>query len=264
VKDFKVYVPVKDEECLIAHTIDALKQVFDPGLIEVLDLESEDSTVSRVPADVKVTEVSLQEYIRKDATLTGNGAAYTKMKNEYSQKQKWVLWVDGDEIYPIRTSLGIVEWLKQAREGNAERRAKRLYWRILKEEGGRKYQSVEFLNAGGKVFDSEYLGFNRAWPKEVFRSLKGPLHQLRARHSKDFNGLWFWHGVLLKRSAGHEPAWRRKKREGKVTRYNSFMTWKEIDKWPWETGYESEIITDWTVIRPHPHSSQLNVWKGRF
>jgi hypothetical protein len=258
--DFKIYIPVQNEECLIEYTVEALKKVFDPSLIEVLDLESTDSTVSKVPSDVKVTTIVLPKSTMANPSITG--AAYTKMKSDYCKKQKWVLWVDGDEIYPVRTSLAIVEWLKRAEAGNTERQANRLYWRMLKEEGGRKYQSVEFLSAGGKVFNSEYQEFRRAWPRETFHSLKDT-NRFVATHKSKFNGLWFWHGVLLKRSHQAEPTWRRKKRMVKEGRYNAAMTWKEIDKWPWEIGYESEIITDWTVVSPNSNHPGIDRWEGR-
>jgi hypothetical protein len=259
-KDFKIYIPVKDEECLIAYTVGALKQVFDPSLIEVLDLESQDRTVSRVPSGVKVTTVVLPKSTERDPSITG--AAYTQMKNEYSRKQEWVLWVDGDEIYPVSTSKAIVDWVSRAQSGDLNRISDRLYWRVLKEGGGRKYQSREFLSAGPKVFNSRYQGFRRAWPKEVTYDIME--HESFRRHKKEFTGLWFWHGVLLKRSNNKEPTWRRKKREVKHDIYSSLMTWEEIDRWPWEDGYGAAPLTDWVVVNLHLHSGNLDRWEGRF
>ena len=250
IPDFKIYVPVLNEESLINHTVSSLISVF-PGNVEVIDLGSTDKTVRRVPKGVKVHTEPLPP---GDPEVIGN--YYTELKNKYSAKQPWVLWVDGDEIYPTSTLQKIRGIVERGGDGAVSHR---LYWRILKQVDGRMCFSKEFLSAGSKLFHSAYQKFVRAWPKEVC-SYVDPKYMPGGKG--DFNGLWFWHGVLLTRTNSLEATGRRKKREAKENSYK-VMTWVPFDVVPWNDGFKSEPVKEWTVFEMHPYKPPPgDIWTG--
>lgn len=253
--DFKIYVPTLDEERLLPYTLEALTKVFPKEYIEVLDLGSIDSTLDKVPKGIKVTQINLPE--------DNPGRFFTELKNEYSAKQEWVLWVDGDEIYPTTSLKLIRKWLDDAESGAHSKKAVRLYWRILKEEEGEVFCSNEYLSAGPKLFNSKFQKFKRPWPNEVtVQTSPGKL----SNHKSEFTHMWFWHGVLLSRSFGLERTSRRKKRESKQDRYNRSMTWTKLKDFPWNSDYIDEAPQeDWVVIHTNIHAKDLQPivkWRG--
>ncbi len=238
---FKIYVTTLDEELLIAQTIGALLEVFSEEQIEVIDLGSSDRTLECIPAGVKVHDESLTDKIEA-------GKLYTELKNSYSRKQDWVLWVDGDEIYPKQT----LEKIRDLMDDPGDEVMFRLYWRILKFEDDKHYASSEYLCAGPKLFHTDYFHFSRSWPREVVRCLTSHARsdynrKARKSHHDKFNGLWFWHGVLLERSGVDERTARRKKRIGKIAIYDEAMTWERID---WCDLASQETKQDWTIVNP--------------
>lgn len=249
--DFKIYISTLDEDRLIPYTIASLLQVFPPEQIEVIDLGSKDQTLARIPKDVKTHQV--------DLPATDVGAFFTELKNEYSRRQEWVLWVDGDEIYPASSLLKVKAWVEGAQAGDHDHAGERLYWRILKDNDGQWSCSNEYLSAGPKLFNSNYRGFRRAWPKEV--SYRFDKRTPSVRHKSEFNDIWFWHGVLLNRSSRGEQTGRRKKRQHKEANYNNFMTWSELTAPPWETQYKSDLRPDWVVVNKE-RGGDVSRWTG--
>jgi glycosyltransferase involved in cell wall biosynthesis len=251
--DFKIYVTTLDEERLIPYTIEALLKVFPKEQIEVIDLGSKDRTLHRIPEGVRVHNVILPE----DGT---SGQYFTDLKNYYSKRQEWVLWVDGDEIYPYDSLHRIKDWLYRADEHG--QKTVRLYWKVLKEQDGDIYCSNEYLSAGPKLFNSNYQRFRRAWPDEVTVRYK----ECSPPGSKsEFNGFWFWHGVLLNRSDARERTARYKKRLSKTDRYNRHMTWEKLKSAPWETDYASRSPREWTVVHMDLHNLDADTvkWSGK-
>ncbi|MHA2374452.1 MAG: glycosyltransferase [Candidatus Thorarchaeota archaeon] len=253
-KDFKIYVSTLNEERLIPYTIQSLLNVFPAEQIEVIDIGSKDDTLNRIPSNVKVNSWKLPSGKGKA------GAFFTDLKNGYSELQDWVLWVDGDEIYPTSSLLRMKTWVEQAQRGEHEARAVRLYWRILKESEGRIWCSKEYLSAGPKLFNSNFHQFNRAWPREVLIQTNSASPVVGGK--KDFTGLWFWHGVLLKRSNSKELTARYKKRQTKQDMYDSVMTWEELPTFPWESGYEADVASPWTVFNMHQTDGIDLSWSG--
>jgi len=241
IPNFKVYVPTLDEDILIRATIGALLEVFPPEQIEVIDLGSKDKTLHRIPKNVKVTSVTLPD---KEP-----GAFFTALKEEYSKKQDWVMWVDGDEVYPTSSLLNIVKWLEAP-----DKTALRMYWRVIKEEEGKLYVSNEVLPAGPKLHNSNYRYFNRAWPKENLLKETGKKSSVLSQvegPKDEFNGIWSWHGVLLQRSNNVERTARRKKRQAKVPSYNKLLTWKGVSELPWKKSYISNFEPTRVVLNPY-------------
>ena len=238
--DFKVYVPTLDEECLIPYTIGALLKVLPPEQIEVIDLGSKDDTLNRIPGGVKIHEVTLP-------ADNSAGRFFTDLKNEFSDRQEWVLWVDGDEIYPVSTLRRIVRWV----DGDqTPRRYIRFFWRVLRLHEGRIQSTVEYLSAGPKLFNSKVLHFRRAWPREVVSvrpDVSGRRNPTYVGSEDYFNGMWFWHGVLLKRSSLVQSNVRSKKLFHKNIRYGK-LTWEDIVE-PWNNDYEGAYKLPWTVSR---------------
>lgn len=246
--DFKIYIPTLDEECLIPYTIDALLKVFSPEQIEVIDLGSKDSTVEQISSKVKIHSVTLP----KD----NSGEFFTRLKNEYSSRQGWVLWVDGDEIYPTTSLFRVRDWVEAGQLGKHTQIGLRVYWKILKEG----YCSKEYLSAGPKLFNTNKLKFNRAWPNEVTVNRSNDPGVL---HKSLFTGVWFWHGVLLRRSFAEERTSRYKKRLSKTAIYDKHLTWESIDKFPWENDYRGDVEFPWTVMNMSPHDGDYSkTWEG--
>jgi len=249
ISDFKIYVPVLNEELLITHTVDSLLSVF-PGNVEVINLGCTDSTIARIVNKVKVHN----EPVPDDNT---KGRYYTQLKNEYSARQSWVLWVDGDEIYPTCTLHKIRDIVEHDGNGIVSHR---LYWRILREFDGKMHFSKEFLSAGPKLFNSKYQTFVRDWPREVSNYIDD---KYKAADKCHFNELWFWHGVLLKRSHQVEPTYRRKKRQLKEVIYNDALEWVPFECLPWENNFKSEHIEDdWRVFDTGP-GAKPKLWTGK-
>lgn len=257
-RDFKIYVPTLNEERLIPYTLQALLNVFPAEQIEVLDLGSTDKTRRGIPSEIKTHGFRLPEGGEENPGKAG--AFFTELKNEFSARQEWVLWVDGDEIYPISSLVKMKEWLHQAQSGEHNEKFVRLYWRILREREGKIWCSKEYLSAGAKLFNSNFQQFRRAWPREV--TVQTDLSVPGPGKKKDFTGLWFWHGVLLQRSVVKEHTARYKKRLSKQGKYDSIMTWEKIRAFPWETGYDEEIVLPWTVFNMHTTGGLDTSWSG--
>lgn len=254
INNFKIYVPVLDEERLIPYTIEALLKVFDPKQIVVLDLGSIDQTLNRIPNGVIVHNIELP----KDKN---NGAFFTEIKNTYAKRQKYVLFVDGDEIYPTSSLLKVKEWVELGLRGEHNRVGVRVYWKILKELNGNLECSREYLSAGPKLFDSTKLKFKRAWPDEV--TVNTDVDAIPQGHKSEFNGVWFWHGVLLERSSIKERTARYKKRLSKVAKYNMYLTWDSIERFPWEDNYVGHIDFPWIVSNmSHSEGGYRKKWSG--
>jgi hypothetical protein len=131
-----------------------------------------------------------------------------------------------------------------------------VYWKILKEG----YCSKEYLSAGPKLFNTDKLKFCKAWPKEVTVNRSQDPGVL---HKSLFTGVWFWHGVLLKRSSVKEQTVRYKKRLTKIEMYNKYLTWDSIDKFPWKNDYRGDVEFPWTVMNMSTSEGTYSTtWKG--
>lgn len=251
--DFKIYVTTLNEECLISYTLEALLRVFPPKQIEVIDIGSEDATLSRIPSSVKVHTVPLPH-------SENRGQLFTALKNEYSAKQGLVLWVDGDEIYPTSSLERVKKWV-EGEQNCPSQTGCRLYWRILREKDSKLECSREFLSAGPKLFNTSKLRFKRAWPKEVTVKLDPDYPDVEPKGS--FNGVWFWHGVLLKRSSIGESGMRYKKRQTKEYLYSQHLSWDTLDCFPWESNYQGVIERPWAVVNMSPNDGGYRQeWNG--
>lgn len=261
IADFKIYVTTLDEERLIPHTIAALLKVFPIEQITVIDLGSGDRTQDRVPEGMTLHVRPIPD--GRDPITNRNyaGPFFTEIKKEFSEKQEWCLWVDGDEIYPTSVLLKMKAWLEGAIAGEHDETGARVYWKVLKEENGELYVSNEYLSAGPKLFTSKHHNFKRAWPAEVIAPLTD---QANVGDKKDFNGLWFWHGVLLKRTDAEERTARWKKRAGKEARYNEHLTWSRLAVFPWSYDYDAPTDPDWTVVNMSKTQGDFDTkWHGR-
>jgi len=254
IDDFKIYITTLNEENLIGYTIEALLKVFPAHQISVIDLGSQDATLDHIPGGIEVLKEEFPE---------GKGAAgrfFTKMKADYSQAQEWVLWVDGDEIYPTSSLLKMKSWLEAAIAGEHDDKGLRLYWRILDSVAGRIYCSTEYLSAGPKLFNSNYFSFKRAWPQEVIYPLSEDTPPVSDKNA--FNGIWFWHGVLLRRSSIYDTA-RIKKLGAKRGKYEQHLSWTTIDP-PWDVDYAAVVEPEWTVVNMSTLQGDYDTkWRGR-
>lgn len=240
--NFKIYVPTLDEECLIPYTLEALLKVFPKEQIEVIDLGSADSTVRRSKQlGVKVHKIVLPD--------EDPGKYYTAVKNDFSARQKWVLWVDGDEIYPTSSLLRLKIWLEAPTGSFCY-----VFWKPLRSDNNKLQTTEQYLLAGPKCFNSDRLMFRRAWPKEVIAPRIETDEVRKENDQALFNGIWMWHGVLLKRSDSQERNSRRKKREVKLDIYSE-LTWKSVEA-PWDNNYEGDASHNWTVTRFLPNRSR--------
>lgn len=251
--NFHIYITTFNEEYLISYTIEALLKVFQPEQVSVIDLGSEDNTLKRIPKNIDIIPKSLPDGCKA-------GQVFTNMKIKYSKRQDWVLWVDGDEIYPTFSLLRIKEWLDSAERNEHKEKALRLYWKVLQDSFCGISCSREYLSAGPKLFNSHFFSFKRAWPREVIYPCYPNITSVK--HKKEFNGVWFWHGVLLNRSSIEQTA-RRKKREIKENRYNQLLTFERIKDYPWNLQYEAEIVPEWAVVNMSENSDGLSAkWEG--
>lgn len=255
IEDFRIYIPTLNEEFLIAHTLEALLKVFPASNITVIDLGSRDGTLSKIPSVIEV----IREALPANASA---GLYYTNLKSKYSRKQEWVLWVDGDEIYPTCVLRNMKSWLEDARTGRHDAKALRLYWKILRnDDTGGMLCSKEYLSCGPKLFNSEYFSFRRAWPREVIYSIDRN-NPPSTGEKWDFNGFWFWHGVLLKRSSIGSTA-RSKKKDSKENRYVKYMTWEKTET-PWSMQYDVHVSPEWAVLNMSEKQGRLDtLWEGR-
>lgn len=277
---FHIYVPTLNEEVLIGYTLEALCKVFPANMITVIDLGSTDLTLERIPSKIAVESVVLPVGFDNEA-----GYAYTKLKNEYSKRQKWVLWVDGDEIYPTPTLLRIKEWVEESLAGvHPKQHVLRLYWRVIKEIGvappplpfnqgsdlcriipelvppfRSMEHSVEYLYAGIKLFNSEVFEFRKAYPREVIGGIPGVIANPGTK--KAFNGLWFWHGVLLTRSRIKSTG-RTKRRFYKEADYVRRLTWAPMPDFPWDINYLPELNPEWVLLLPGRGDSAFMRYEG--
>ena len=249
--NFKIYIPTLDEENLIGYTIAALLKVFPPEMIEVIDLESDDSTISRIPKGIKVHV----EPLPKNVLSRVARRAFTDIKNKYTKKQEWVLWVDGDEVYPTHVLRQMRAWLEAAIAGEHDKKCLRVYWKILDQREDGLYISKEYLAAGPKLFNSNYFGFRRSWPEEVIEALTD---EYNSGDKWEFNGIWFYHGVLLQRS--HlEKTVRRKKAVAKRTKYLKYLTFEKMTKSPWT--FEATTPKKWELLNM-VEGSEDKKWAG--
>ena len=176
--NFHIYVTTLNEEYLIRYTVEALLKVFPHRQISVIDLGSEDKTLEKIPKGIAVISKSL---------LPGEeaGRRFTSIKNEYSKCQEWVMWVDGDEIYPTSTLLRISSWLNEAQDNKHSQKALRSYWRILRYTLNKEIVcSNEYQSAGPKLFNSEAISYRRSWPRE--RSGRSRCSRRRLRESRSW------------------------------------------------------------------------------
>lgn len=266
--DFHIYVPILNEERLISSTVNALLEVFDAAQITVVDIGSTDNSVNRVPWGVPV--------VRHRLPAKNSGRFFTDLKNEYSRRQKWVFWVDGDEIYPTQSLLRLKQWTIEALAGGHEQRqCQRIYWRFMLESpSGSGYEtSREFLYGGSKLFNSEIFWFRRAWPKEVVaRRDDIELTGVRDGKMERFNGVWCWHGTMLNRSSVYTKG-DRKKSEGKKvdfltgrhgiargkTQYE-VLDWDHAVQPPWVDGYDVEDEQEWVFWHTSMTEKKVGTW----
>jgi glycosyltransferase involved in cell wall biosynthesis len=206
-----VYIAVKDEEYLIAPCLMAVKEVFPDPV--VLDFGSTDSTI-RIAEGLGVRVVPYG---------TIDPSTYSTIKNSHGEGHDWIFWLDGDEIYPKESLLNIKGIMETTKFSTIN-----ISWRILRQYGGVKQASNLVIN-GGKAFKPKEMSYYRGWPREV---LMGP----GVKEPKEpFNGVWCWHGVMLKRSSTKEQTARRKKRKSKILTYEQYE-WETLERSPFNVN----------------------------
>ena len=255
IPNFHIYIPVKNEEFLIKDTVQALMEVFPPQQITVIDIGSTDMSIERLPEGVNIVHHEFPA--NKPA-----GRSYTDMKNEYSRRQRWVFWVDGDEIYTTESLLLIKDWLLKIPDAPIENRQYlEIFWKMFKRDGpsGESYAVAnEYVRGGEKIFNSDLYEFRKPWPAEAvaFRGeavtgIKNPRHKSEIRHQ--FNGVWCWHGVTLTSRSSVSDTARNKKFQSKYHKYNNNLTWTEIPRLPWyanlphQADYHENTPETWKV-----------------
>jgi glycosyltransferase involved in cell wall biosynthesis len=208
-----VYITVLDDEYNISACVRNVKKVF--PRVEVIDLGSRDSTINKV----KDLGVPVHEFKKVD------GAMFTRIKNEFSEKHDWVVWIDSDEIYLP----GCLEDMK-AKIRNTKHESIRVSWRLIKEEAGQIYMSNSLLINGCKAYNTNKFRFKRAWPREVLEDLDENVSKEPKHH---FNGIWCYHMVLLPRSSQPENRARERKRKERARIYDE-LEWLKISEIPFE------------------------------
>ena len=217
-----VYISCLNEENLIAACIKPVLEVFPQ--VEVIDLDSKDSSLSIV----KSFDVPLRQY--KNVT----GADWTDLKNALSLRHDWVLFIDGDEIFPVEQ----LHRLRKEKLLSGKYDAYRVGWKNLRVKDN-KFQVSSFRVNGAKMWKPKSFYFKRAWPREVLEAV----HRGCFKEPKDKTTVWCYHGVLLNRSSNREATGRRKKREVKIERYDKEDTWTDIDNLPWEENSDVKKFT---------------------
>lgn len=224
-----VYITLKNDDIFIADVIKPVAEVFPQ--VKIIDLESTDNSIE----EVKKTGVPYT--IHKDI----NGEGFTNLKNFYSKKHDWVVWIDSDEIYPVFSLLRMKELIESGNNAVINwpvnkrtfipyeyRKTVRCSWQLIREENGELFIANELRMNGHKAFDSRLYTFIDPWPAEV---LYGNEH-LKGSKKID-NGVWCWHAVLLDRSSTGDYGQRNKKRQGKLAEYIPQYEWLKINQFPW-------------------------------
>lgn len=215
-----VYVTIRNDERLIRPCLTPLMKVFPQ--VKVIDVGSEDNSLNII----KHLGVPVEE----KGVISGR--EYTDLKNEYGKKHDWVFWVDSDEIYEE----GMLKKIKEIRIGDPKHESMRVFWKFVTED----LRSSSYKNAGIKAFNPNVFYFRRAWPREVVSYVgdkESYWRKLGIRQEHDvskFNGIWCWHGRLLKRSSIKEETPKRKKREALFNSLNKELKWEQLFKFPWE------------------------------
>jgi len=230
-----VYISLKNDDLYIKDVIKPVLEVFPQ--VKIIDLESTDNSIERI----KETRVP---YIVHNGI---GGEKFTNLKNFYSKKHDWVVWIDSDEIYPVESLLKMKELIEIYSKAPIkipikppllveERKTIRCSWKLVREENGKLFIADKLRMNGHKAFDSRIYTYIDPWPYEV---LYGNEHLKESK--KHYNGVWCWHAVLLERSSvgsvykdtkGRYTV-REKKRQGKLEMYIPQYEWKEIEKLPW-------------------------------
>jgi len=217
--DLGVYVTCVNEENLIKVNVEAVRRVFPQ--VEVIDLGSTDDTQFVLDRLGVTTHFEGQM----------DGAKYTQLKNDFSTKHDWVLWVDGDEVWPEES----LNRLKGNWKANLHRlTALRIAWRYLVVVDGEIYESESLVN-GPKMFNVKVHSFVHPWPYETTNGSKDT-RQPRKHAGRQ----WCWHGKMLNRSSKSESS-REEKREDYYTSFHDHhknVTWKRLSRLPFKAPPE--------------------------
>lgn len=217
-----VYITAKDEELLIRPCVERVLKVFPQA--ELIDIGSQDSTL-----EIAGELLPCHKHAHME------GSEYTALKRELSSRHDWVFWIDGDEIYPHDSLLSI----KKRIENPSGWSTINVLWRNLRVGKNGKVWRTRLnprLMARSKAFDVSKHNFKRAWPREVVENLVEGAEG--TKEPRQMNGIWCWHGVLLRRTTQEESTARRKKREVKVGNYIRDYDWVQLDEFPWDDPRE--------------------------
>lgn len=224
-----VYITSKDDDLFIADVIKPVIEVFPQA--EAIDLGSTDDSIEIIQKS------GIPYNLHKDIS----GKEYTVLKNRYSKKHDWAVWIDSDEIYPVSSLLKMKELIVSGASVKASvpedknvfipyenRKTVRCSWRLIREENSKLLVADKLRMNGHKAFDSKLYTFIEPWPVETLNGVR------RLKDSKNvFNGVWCWHAVLLQRSSKGDNALRIEKKQAKLDEYIPLYEWSKVEKYPW-------------------------------
>jgi len=209
--DLGVYISVFNAEYLIEPCIKAIQKVFPSPII--VDVGSEDNSTRRAEA--------LGVEVMKCGRLSGED--YTALKEELATKQKYVFFTDADEVWVKDSLQSIPEFLKKNDVVNG-------FWKNLKVEGDEILYS-SLTSRGAVAWNTETFRIHRTWPREKLSSRDPSLSRAEVEISPE--GVWSWHGVLLKTSPMHDKKNRWKKRAERRDSFAS-LEWTKIGDLPFD------------------------------
>jgi len=200
-----------NDENLIHDCVKSVLQVFDNA--EVYDIGSSDSSIERVKS--LGAKINL---LGKDGKL--NGPTYTKKKQEILSKFDYVFNIDGDEIYPKHTLLGIRDKIKEKPPTIIS------FWKMLKFIGDDLFISSPH-QIGEIGWNTKKFILRRGWPNESLFPLEGK----NLPRGTVCDTFYCWHGVLLNRSRAFHST-REHKKTKRMIQFKD-LEWKKIDYLPW-------------------------------
>jgi hypothetical protein len=212
-KSLGVYVSCRNEEHLIVDCVSHIMRVFPQ--VEVMDVGSEDESIN------KVRELGV--YVHEMGIL--GHKAYITEKNRLSDRHDFVLWVDGDEIWPTPSLLKIKQEIYAGEY--------RVFgcWKMMKSEGGELFVS-ELYASGEMAWNTREFTLKREWPNECLKSRQGNTKRLNKRDCRTTPAIWCWHGSMLRRTSVEETALKKSKRLERMEMFTP-LRWERIGKLPW-------------------------------
>jgi len=186
----KVHVTLYNAELMIKPCLETALKVY-PDLT-VHDFGSDDDGPYHVE---RMSGVNIEYHGRL------NSVDYVKLKEEVSSRDRCVLWIDADEVWPESSLRAVARHLEVYSVVNG-------FWRNLKVRDG-KILMCEPMHRGAIAWDTKEFYIHREWPWEKLDSRGSAV---RDQVQIDAEDVWCYHGVLLNMSTQPDKKNRWKKR----------------------------------------------------